>query len=112
MATPAGVDLSSINVERDHAVTIYEQLCEQLRQMIHRGDLLAGARLPSTRVFAEEVEVSRITAREVYDQLSSEGYLTSAVGRGTFVRNLTSQINTLTKPARTLRRKPKPGMSA
>ena len=87
MAKLTGVSLSCISVQRGGAGTIYSQICAQLRQMILRGDLSAGTRLPSTRMFATEMAVSRITVREVYDQLVAEGYLRSAVGKGTFVND-------------------------
>ena len=85
MAALAGVDLSGIQIDRHLATTIYRQLCDQLREMIQRDALSAGTRMPSTRAFAAEVGVSRITAREVYDQLVAEGYLRTVAGSGTFV---------------------------
>lgn len=44
-----------------------------------------GFALPSSRELAAELGVSRMTVVSAYDQLIAEGYLTSAVGRGTFV---------------------------
>lgn len=42
-------------------------------------------KLPSSRALAALYEVSRGTVNQVYDILSSEGYLSSEAGRGTFV---------------------------
>ncbi len=44
-----------------------------------------GAKLPSTRVFAEELGVSRNTVLQVFETLTQEGVLSSRVGAGTFV---------------------------
>lgn len=84
MTDISGVNLSGISISRGSG-TIYGQLCAQLRQMILSGDLPAGTRLPSTRIFAAEIAVSRVTIRDVYAQLAAEGYFISAVGKGTFV---------------------------
>ena len=81
----SSIDLRSIRIERDQTETIFGQLCRQLRELILRGDLPIDARLPSTRILAIEIGVSRITVREVYEHLVAEGFLTSAAGKGTFV---------------------------
>lgn len=44
-----------------------------------------GAKLPSTRIFAEELGVSRNTVLQVFETLTQEGVLSSRVGAGTFV---------------------------
>jgi GntR family transcriptional regulator/MocR family aminotransferase len=64
---------------------LYRQLYEQLRGAILDGRLEPGARLPSTRVLAEELAVARNTVMGGYDQLLAEGYLEGAVGSGTYV---------------------------
>ncbi|HET8630895.1 MAG TPA: GntR family transcriptional regulator, partial [Thermomicrobiales bacterium] len=48
----------------------------------------AGARLPSTRVLAGTLGVSRTTTALAYDLLLQEGYLESRVGDGTRVARL------------------------
>lgn len=46
-----------------------------LRQAINDGRLLAGARLPASRVLAKDLQVSRNTVLYAYEQLLGEGYL-------------------------------------
>ncbi|WP_144635680.1 PLP-dependent aminotransferase family protein [Bordetella genomosp. 13] len=53
---------------------------ESLRGQIVQGEMAAGARLPSTRVLAEELGVSRTTVTAVYEQLAAEGYLETSPG--------------------------------
>lgn len=53
--------------------------------MILCGSLTIGTRLPSTRELSNELQVSRTTIRESYEQLIAESYLSSSVGKGTFV---------------------------
>ena len=49
------------------------------------GRLKPGARLPSTRSLARQQSVSRTTVVAVFEQLQTEGYLTSRTGSGTVV---------------------------
>ncbi|MDW5499107.1 PLP-dependent aminotransferase family protein [Pseudomonas lundensis] len=65
--------------------TLRERVCSTLRRAIHNGTLINGQRLPSSRVLAEDLGVSRVTAEAAYGQLEAEGYLQRRVGQGTFV---------------------------
>ncbi|CAI0868787.1 DNA-binding transcriptional repressor LldR [Serratia quinivorans] len=58
--------------------TLRERVCSTLRRAIHSGTLSSGQRLPSSRVLAADLAVSRVTAEAAYGQLEAEGYLTSA----------------------------------
>lgn len=49
------------------------------------GLLALGNLLPSSRVLAEDLGVSRVTTEAAYAQLEAEGYLQRRVGQGTFV---------------------------
>nr|WP_099061641.1 PLP-dependent aminotransferase family protein [Serratia sp. BW106] len=65
--------------------TLRERVCGTLRRAIHNGTLISGQRLPSSRVLAADLAVSRVTAEAAYGQLEAEGYLQRRVGQGTFV---------------------------
>jgi GntR family transcriptional regulator/MocR family aminotransferase len=61
------------------------QLVRQLRDGIRSGRLAAGAKLPPSRLLAEQLGVSRKTVNEAYARLSFESLLVGRVGSGTFV---------------------------
>ncbi|MGQ8776287.1 MocR-like pyridoxine biosynthesis transcription factor PdxR [Serratia sp. NA_112.1] len=65
--------------------TLRDRVCSTLRRAIHAGTLRCGQRLPSSRILAEDLGVSRVTAEAAYGQLEAEGYLQRRVGQGTFV---------------------------
>jgi GntR family transcriptional regulator / MocR family aminotransferase len=65
--------------------TLYEQVYEGYRQAIVEGKLRAGQRIPSTRVLAGELGISRVPVMNAYAQLLAEGYLESRVGSGTII---------------------------
>ena len=64
---------------------LYQQIKEQIKDSILRGELSEGELLPSIRCFANDIQVSVLTVRRVYDELEEDGFITSQAGRGTFV---------------------------
>lgn len=74
-----------VTLVRDGQKPLYRQLDEQLRAAILNGSLVPGVRLPSSRVLAEELGISRNSVVAVYEELVSEGYLVSQHGSGTSV---------------------------
>jgi GntR family transcriptional regulator / MocR family aminotransferase len=72
-----------IQLTLDRAAPLRAQLEHELRAAIRTGRLRAGARLPPTRVLADELQVSRGVVVEAYSQLTAEGYLVAGPGRGT-----------------------------
>lgn len=61
---------------------------EALRIAIRSGRLAAGAAVPSTRVLASDLGVSRSTVVGAYEQLVAEGYLAARQGSATRVTEL------------------------
>ena len=64
---------------------LYLQIKQQIQDQIMNGELKEGDALPSIRALAKELNVSVITTKRAYEDLEKEGYLVSAVGKGTFV---------------------------
>jgi DNA-binding transcriptional MocR family regulator len=77
--------VSSITIDRDAARPLYQQIAGQFRQQIREGRLPIGAKLPAIRRLAESLGVTRLTVQTAYDELRAEGWIETAVGRGTFV---------------------------
>lgn len=73
-----------IEIQRK-AGSLYRQVYEAYRKAILEGSLRPGQRVPSTRVMAGELGISRIPLLSAYSQLLAEGYFESRVGSGTIV---------------------------
>jgi GntR family transcriptional regulator / MocR family aminotransferase len=73
---------------RPHSRALTNWLYGELRSAILEGRLAAGARLPSSRDFARQYELSRGTVVGVVERLQAEGYVTSRVGFGTWVNRV------------------------
>jgi GntR family transcriptional regulator/MocR family aminotransferase len=75
----------AVGIDKDSVVPIYQQIIDGLREAVFEGRVVPGSKLPSTRIFAEELRVSRNTVLQVFETLINEGVLTSRVGDGTYV---------------------------
>ena len=64
---------------------LYEQIREQIKNNIIKGELKAGDPLPSIRGLAKELKVSIITTKRAYEELEKEGFIQTVSGKGTFV---------------------------
>lgn len=79
---------------------LYQQIKDQIKDAILKEEITEGDALPSIRAFANDLKVSVLTIRRVYDELEQEGFVTSQVGIGTFVS--TSNIELLRDSKRRL----------
>ena len=64
---------------------LYEQIYDQIRNLILEGTLKEGEALPTIRGLAKDLRISVITTSRAYSDLERDGYLCSVVGKGTFV---------------------------
>ncbi len=74
-----------VPIDRGPGVALHRQIYRALRAAILEGRLQPGARLPGTRVLADDVGVSRTTVLTAYSQLAAEGYIVGKDGGGTRV---------------------------
>jgi len=65
-----------------------EEIVDQIKELISRGDLRPGQRIPSERELASFLGVSRPSVREAIMVLEAMGFLESRQGGGTYVRSL------------------------
>jgi GntR family transcriptional regulator len=70
---------------------IYQQIFDQIRAQILRGDLPSGAPLPPIRTVARELRVSVITVKKTWELLEGQGLIATRVGRGTVVSALSDR---------------------
>jgi GntR family transcriptional regulator len=73
---------------------IYEQLVEKLKELIMNNILKVDEQLPSVRTLAQQLTINPNTIQKAYRELEREGYIYSVPGKGSFVSEATSIINT------------------
>lgn len=75
----------SIIISNTSEKPLYQQIKEQIKSSILKGDLENGELLPSIRNLSTDLNVSILTIRRVYHELEKEGFVASKAGKGTFV---------------------------
>src|SRR5580658_3581334 len=82
---PGGGVSPVIAIDRKAAKPLHRQIYDAYRATIVSRALQPGQQIPSTRVLASDLGISRIPVLNAYSQLLAEGYFESRVGAGTFV---------------------------
>lgn len=88
------VVLDTINIEKKNKAPQYQQLYEQLRNLIRQGSLRAGMCLPSSRSLATDLKIARNTVITAYEQLETEGFIETSHGLLARISDLPSMSNT------------------
>lgn len=77
--------MGKITVDTRNRKPIYEQLVDNIRQSVLRGELLPGEQLPSVRSLAGELAINPNTIQKAYTELEHRGVICSLPGRGSFI---------------------------
>ena len=64
---------------------IYEQITDQIKTAIVKGELKEGEQLPPIRALANSLRVSAITTKRAYADLEAAGLIETVQGKGTYV---------------------------
>lgn len=74
-----------ISVDPDAPMPVYEQICEQVLRMVVAGTLAPGARMPTIRQLANDLDLAKGTVAKAYGQLEAGRVLETFGHRGTFI---------------------------
>lgn len=77
-----------IHISTVSSVPIYQQIKQEIQELILSGQWAVGSQIPSIRSLAKSLQVGIITTTKAYDELVLEGYLISRPGIGFFVNEL------------------------
>lgn len=80
--------LSGIRIEQSSSAPMYLQIANALAAKIQNSILSAGTKLPPERELVRLLEVSRTTIINAYRLLEERGLVTTRVGSGTYVAEL------------------------
>ncbi len=104
-------ELLLIELTQNGDLPLRRRIFEAIRDAIVGAVLPAGARLPSSRDLARDLNMSRNTVVSAIDQLLAEGYVEARIGSGTYVcANLPEHVRV--RAPRTSVRAPKQQVAA
>ncbi len=75
----------SIIINTSLMIPIYEQIVDQIKTMIRKGELQENDALPSVRSLSRSLKISALTVKKAYDTLDHEGFTVTIHGKGTYV---------------------------
>ena len=81
-----------IIINNSSMVPIYEQIIDQIKSAIIRGELQPDTVLPSVRSLSKELKISALTVKKAYDNLEAEGMTVTVHGKGTYVAASNTQL--------------------
>ncbi len=77
-----------IQVDLKSRTPIYEQLYENIRELILIGALVEDEKIPSVRELASTLTINPNTIQKAFSKLESDGYIYVVRGRGNFVKGI------------------------
>ncbi len=66
---------------------LYQQIAEQVKQLVAINDLKAGQRLPAVRQLAHDLQINPGTVSRAYSELEKQGVVISRRGGGTIINS-------------------------
>ena len=91
----------SFNLDKDSKIKLYRQLYDKFVEFINTGVYKPDQKLPSIRLLATQLNISKNTITKTYDELERDKYIYSLVKKGYFVQNRSLLENSEEKDSET-----------
>lgn len=72
---------------------LYEQVAERFQELILKGILPKDMQMPSVRNQAMQLSINPNTIQRAYSELERQGYIYSVKGKGSFVADISSFLD-------------------
>ena len=82
----------NLSVKDSAGTPLYRQIYDGISRAVINGELAPGEALPPIRTAAEELRVSVISVKRAWEELERNGFIVTAVGRGSFVAELSAEV--------------------
>lgn len=88
----------AVFLQKESNIPLYVQLYEQIKTEILTGRLKKDIKLPSIRELAQELNISKNTVSEAYQQLLAEGFIESKFKKGYWVVDISDYHSIIRDP--------------
>ena len=78
----------NLSVKDSAGTPLYRQIYDGISRAVITGDIAPGEALPPIRTAAEELRVSVISVKRAWEELERDGFIVTAVGRGSVAAEL------------------------
>lgn len=79
-------------IDNRSGAPIYDQIYNQIKDLIISGTLSENEPLPSIRTLAKDMRISVVTTKRAYDELEREGFIYTVPAKGCFVAPQNTEI--------------------
>lgn len=93
MAPAPKSSLPPFKLAQADARPMYEQIIDNIKQLVILGVWSSGMSLPSIRELAVSLNVSVITVKRAYQELEASGIIFTRHGKGSFVSDQIEQVS-------------------
>lgn len=87
------IQVGDLNFPLDLSKPLYEQVLQQIRHAVARGDVLLGTKLPSVRGLAQHLKINPNTVMRAYQELDRDHLTETHLGQGTFITSDSEAVN-------------------
>lgn len=77
--------VGALSFRIDFSQPLYEQILDEIRSAIAKGEIKLGDKIPSVRELAHELRINPNTVMRAYQELERDGLTEKRRGQGTFV---------------------------
>ncbi len=84
--------MSLITIDYRDRKLIYEQLVDNVKELILRGELKVDDHLPSVRALAKELGINPNTIQKAYAELERQGVIATLPGRGSIILSTSAAV--------------------
>lgn len=82
-----GNEVFAMLIKRESSIPIYQQIADDISDMIENGKMQKGDRLPTEFELVDKYDVSRATVRKAISQLVEKDMISVSPGKGMFIKN-------------------------
>jgi len=91
------IQVGDFNFPLDLSKPLYEQVLQQIRHAIARGDVRLGTKLPSVRDLAQQLKLNPNTVMRAYQELDRDHLTETRRGQGTFITSDSETVEQVKK---------------
>lgn len=89
--------MGELKFQLDLSKPLYEQVLQQIRYAVARGDVALGSKLPSVRELAQQLRINPNTVMRAYQELDRDELTETRRGQGTFITSNSHNVDKVRK---------------
>lgn len=74
-----------LKIDMRSRTPIYEQIIDSIKELVVKGVIIPGEKLPSVRDMAKDMTLNPNTVQKAYQELERQGIISTLRGKGTFI---------------------------